>query len=174
MKSIDCVCSSWETAEKQQRSDKPGNHSPEGVIIEPKTNDGIGRQKWVICCFPLGYMRTPLPWALHNLELYRSVLGGSRAGNKPELWVQISVKWIQKQHEENGEMRGKWMITSAGSAICHLWPAWLFEPWEQRASHRVSSPTATQNWSHVTKLTRTGLFCVTDGCRLYVCMEKKK
>lgn len=62
MKSIDCACGSWETAVKQQSGDKPGNHSPGGVIIELKTNDGIGVKEWVICCFPSGIRGDTLTW----------------------------------------------------------------------------------------------------------------
>lgn len=31
--------------------------------LKLKTNDGLGIQKWLICCLPLGYMGTHLPCA---------------------------------------------------------------------------------------------------------------
>lgn len=40
--------------------DKQGNHSPEGVIIELKTNDGNKLQEMIIILFPLGTPRDAL------------------------------------------------------------------------------------------------------------------
>lgn len=40
--------------------DKQGNHSPEGVIIELKTNDGNKLQEMIIIPFPSGTLRDAL------------------------------------------------------------------------------------------------------------------
>lgn len=122
MRSIDCVCSSWERAAERQRSDKLGNHSPEGVIIEQKTNDGIGIQEWVICCPPLGHMRTQLPSAFHNLELHTSVRSGPRRVQGRESTGIMGANSCKMNTKAAGgeKMKGTLVITNAGSAICDL------------------------------------------------------
>lgn len=102
---------------KTADGDKAGNHSPEGVIIEPKTNDGIGIQEWVICSPPLGYMRTHLTGACSFTNMSETVLSASRIGSKGELQVHICDKWIEKQ--QNGWRKRKWIIMNADSD--HLW-----------------------------------------------------